>query len=357
MEDLGNCKTTPMEIEISEIRLDLEHTRIMGKQDFSRMLSSIERFGQLSPVTVVSDKGSGGWILTDGYLRIRAMKRLGTAQVQAVVYGGGLREAIVQRLLGSQGRKCNPVEQGTMVKELLLVHSMGKPEVAEMLGKTQSWISRRLSLVETLPEEILREVLRGSLCPWVASRILVPMARAIPEHAKSLSRYLAKNQETHSSREMAEFWKHYQKSTIPVRENMVRMPLEFFRTLRLQKEEKEAGELKKGIEGRWIQDAVIAGKMLLRLGDTAPAMMGSTGFEKTKAMEKVRQVWGRLRNHFRELESFMKGVNDGKGKSGVEGNNQESIQKRCSGSPDLQSSQGGQKHSAKSCEAGRAGNP
>ena len=62
------------EIEIAELHLRYAHTRIEWPQRVLALASSIERFGQILPVIVLRD-GVNSFVLIDGYLRVKAMKR------------------------------------------------------------------------------------------------------------------------------------------------------------------------------------------------------------------------------------------------------------------------------------------
>ena len=64
------------EIEIAQLHLRYAHTRIEWPQKVLALASSIERFGQILPVIVLRD-GANSFILIDGYLRVKAVKRSG----------------------------------------------------------------------------------------------------------------------------------------------------------------------------------------------------------------------------------------------------------------------------------------
>ncbi|PXF52474.1 MAG: hypothetical protein C4B58_16645 [Deltaproteobacteria bacterium] len=66
-----------------------------------------------------------------------------------------------------------------------------------MLECNQSWVARRLVLIDVLSDEILDLVRKGHISSWAAARILAPMARAIPDHAHILAERLAKDPQTH----------------------------------------------------------------------------------------------------------------------------------------------------------------
>jgi len=95
----------------------------------------------------------------------------------------------------------------------------------------------------------MEAVTKGKVSVWSAQRILVPIARAIPSHANSLLKYLTHH--THSTRELSDFFAHYQKSNKTARENMVMHPELFFKAQQSLRADQKAKRLKEGPEGQW----------------------------------------------------------------------------------------------------------
>ncbi|PRP96142.1 hypothetical protein [Enhygromyxa salina] len=55
---------------------------------------------------------------------------------------------------------------------------VAKAELGRRLDRAPSWVSRRLALVEALPEAAQESVRVGKVSVQVATKILVPLARA-----------------------------------------------------------------------------------------------------------------------------------------------------------------------------------
>ncbi len=94
-----------------------------------------------------------------------------------------LTEALIMLFKNHSLRSPGVFEEALLLHELHTQHSLSQQALATRVGRDQSWISRRLSLVEYLPESILESLSKGSLSLWTGVRILAPMARAIPKHA------------------------------------------------------------------------------------------------------------------------------------------------------------------------------
>ena len=255
------------EIEIAHLDLRYAHTRIHNPGIISSLANSIEHSGQLNPVITLKQSDSV-FVLLDGYLRIAALKRCGRDTALAHVWHLKETEALIMVIVNNLGRRWKPLEQACLIRELQDRHKLPQVKIASMLGRNRSWVSRRISLVSSLPEEILELVLSGHIFTWAATRVLAPLARANKEHARILTENMAK--EHISTRDLATFFRHYQKANRTQREKMVKHPALFIKALHCAEEENQATSLKEGPEGRWINDLRLAGHMLRRLIKQVP---------------------------------------------------------------------------------------
>ncbi len=203
-------KTNQREIEISHIELRYKHIRIRDVRAELKMCESLERHEQILPVLVVPSVHPK-YILIDGYLRIAALKRCGSDTVWAKIFEGSHQEALIYILAGKNQRNWDIFEEACLIRELAVSHKLSQVKISKMPGRDQSWVSRRLSFLETLSDKIISRVQSGSISSWAAQRVLVPMARANSGHAETLADHLAK--EKIGTRDVALFFKHYKKST------------------------------------------------------------------------------------------------------------------------------------------------
>ena len=107
-------------------------------------------------------------------------------------------EALVQVLMKTQERQWDALEQAYMIKELQERHHLSQDRIAALMGKDKSWVSRRVSLLHVLPDEILQMVRTGHVSIWAATRVLAPLARANPDHAKDTDRIPLEGADLHS---------------------------------------------------------------------------------------------------------------------------------------------------------------
>jgi len=299
------------DIELTHIDLRYSHTRIHRPGIISSLAGFIERCGQLSPVITLKQGGST-FILLDGYLRIAALKLCGKDTVLAQVWRNLKEpEALIMVIAKNQERRWELVEQACLIRELQDRHKLSLEKIASMLGRDKSWVSRRISLVSSLPEQILKWVLSGHVSTWAATRVLVPLARANKEHATALARDLIK--EHISTRDLATFFQHYQKANRNKRDLMVKHPAMFIKALHCKEEEIQADFLKQGPEGKWIKDLKMTGHILRRLIKQASTVIyqGQNRLDRRTLLTAFEDVKKRMLSLEKEIMRFSNEDNTG----------------------------------------------
>jgi ParB/RepB/Spo0J family partition protein len=227
-----------------------------------RLVTSIEAHGQLMPVVVVP-LSTNQWVLMDGYLRLKALRRLGKDTVNVEVWACDQALALLALLTGHQSRAWEAIEEALLLQELHTQHGLTQGCIAGKMGRDKSWVSRRLSLLEQMSESIQQAMMTGKLSLWVATRLIVPLARANTSHAECLLKYLLKH--PLSTRELQFFYDHYQQSNHSQRSNMVSDPDLFFKAQRSRALEKQAKELQAGPTGKWQSQLQLVRRVLAPL--------------------------------------------------------------------------------------------
>lgn len=279
------------EIEIARLELRYAHTRIHRPERVFALASSLERFGQIIPVIALRE-GRDSFVLIDGYLRVKALGRCRRDTVVAEIWECKEEEALVEVLARAHSRKWDLLEEAALLRELHDQCHLSQGRIASMLGRKQGWVSGRLALYHALSEDLLELIRKGAISTWAATRVIAPIARAIPEHGKALSESLSKAYL--STRELALFLRHYQKANRKQRENMVLQPLLFLKALHAREEAAEAKVLKEGLEGKWLREWRLIAHLLRGLLKEVPTLFCSgqsqldrrillTAFEESQA--------------------------------------------------------------------------
>lgn len=272
------CPASVAELEISLFDLRYAHTRVADGAAVRSLVESIERFGQLSPVVVVPEPDEAsrpcGYVLLDGYRRVNALQRLRRDTAWAEVWQADELDALVYLFVRCRDRRFEPVEEAQLLRDLKARFGLSTEELAGRLARDPSWVSRRLALLDHLPDEALAALCAGSLSAWAAGRVLAPLARANQEHARALVASLSR--EPLSTRELALWWSHYPQATRRVRDEMVGHPAAFVRALRAQSQALSDARLAEGPEGPFLRDLRSVAACLRRLVAAAPGVLAAS---------------------------------------------------------------------------------
>jgi ParB family transcriptional regulator, chromosome partitioning protein len=88
----------------------------------------------------------------DGYKRVRALRRLGRDTVTAGCWPGEEAEALIATRLMQTAEPETALEQSWLLAELHERFGLSLEELARRFSHSVSWVSRRLALVQELPE-------------------------------------------------------------------------------------------------------------------------------------------------------------------------------------------------------------
>ena len=259
----------PVEIELRTLDLRYAHTRIANRRTQDSMTRSIERYGQLNPVVVVAEHERP--VLVDGYLRVGSLGTLGRDTVIADISEIDECRALLQVLGSTRQRQWKAVEQAWIIREIKERFDAPLRRIARDIGHDVSWVSRRLALIDDLPEDLLGAVLGGHVSAWAAGRVLVPLARANKEHAEKLTEHLADN--PLSTRDLSKFFEHYQRSDKRTRNRMIADPGLFVKAHERTKQDRQSKQLYHGPEGAWVEDLNIVKNVLRRVLKRLPTVI------------------------------------------------------------------------------------
>jgi ParB-like chromosome segregation protein Spo0J len=188
-----------IELDLHRLELRFADSRLVEPRALARLAESIEQCGQIVPCVVVAapesqDGEAGGaqaLVLIDGYRRVGALRRLGRDTVAIEQWSCDLATALPRLLARARDRAFASIEEALLLRALVDEHGLSLHEVARRSGRDVSWVSRRLQLLSGLPDAALAAVRGGRLSSWAANRVIVPLARANPEHAERLLEMLA----------------------------------------------------------------------------------------------------------------------------------------------------------------------
>lgn len=214
------------ELELRVLALDYARLRARDAKAEALLGALLEHEGQRHPVLVVR-RDDGVHVVIDGYRRVRALGKLGRDAVIVLVLGTSETDALAYCHRLATGQRRSALEEGWLVRELCEGAGRTEAQAGAALGRSVSWVSRRLGLARALPESVERAVAKGVIAPHGAMRSLVPLARANKAHVEKMVAALASSRPT--TRELATLWAAYRRGDGEQRQRIVEAPILFLR--------------------------------------------------------------------------------------------------------------------------------
>ncbi len=148
-----------MQPEFHQLDRRLEHLRARQPQRERRLMASLAESGQQTPIVVVlaSDQ-QDRYLVIDGHKRVAVLQQLGRDTIEATVWAMSEAEALLLYRTLRSGPQESALEQGWLLSEMEQRFGYSLQELARRFDRSVSWVSRRLALVESLPESIQQQV-------------------------------------------------------------------------------------------------------------------------------------------------------------------------------------------------------
>jgi ParB/RepB/Spo0J family partition protein len=223
-----------MQLEFHQLDRRWEHLRVRHPARQRRLLASLAESGQQTPIVVVAADGQADrYVVIDGYKRLAAMERLGRDTVEAVVWPMSEAAAVLLECSLRLSEHETALEVGWLVEEMEQRFGYSLEELARRFDRSVTWVSRRLALVELLPETIQQQVREGKIAAQVAMKFLVPVARQSLEDCQRMAAIFA---EHHcDSREAGQLYAVWRRGSAAIRKRILDDPALFFKTQRQAK--------------------------------------------------------------------------------------------------------------------------
>jgi len=220
-----------MQLEFHQLDLRWEHLRVREPHRQRRLLASLADSGQQTPiVVVVSTDNPQRYLVIDGYKRIAALQQLGRDTIGAAVWPMSEAEALLLDRTLRLSQQETALEQGWLLAEMEQRYGYSLDELARRFDRSVSWVSRRLALVELLPESIQQQVREGKIAPQLAMKYLVPAARIDVDDCVPLAAAFAAERCT--TREAGQLYTAWRDGSRQVRERILAAPELFLKTQR-----------------------------------------------------------------------------------------------------------------------------
>lgn len=244
-----------MEVELHQLEKKHAGLRIADAQRIARLVASLYTHGQQQPVLVVRgghEDGVERYVLIDGYARVAALSELKRDSVEATVLDLGEAQALVLAFQLERNRVRSAIEEAWLLRELVEAHAIAQRNLAALLGRSTSWVSRRLALIAVLPELAEEAVRAGRLPAQAAMKYLVPLARANAAQCEQLVSNLGRQRV--SVRQMARLYVGWRAGNAEQRQAIVERPALYLEIEEKQDEPAPAADSGAEREQRLVRD-------------------------------------------------------------------------------------------------------
>jgi ParB family transcriptional regulator, chromosome partitioning protein len=220
-----------MQLEFHQLDRRWEHGRAHRPDQLRRLLASLADYGQQIPIVVVGVAGQPDrYLVIDGYQRIQALEQLGRDTVEAVVWPSSELEAVLLEHAMRMSRRMTALEEGCLLQELERRFGYGVEDLARRFDRSPSWVSRRLAMLELLPEEVQQRVRTGEITAHLAVKFLAPMAKLSREDCQRMAEIFARRKG--STREAGQLYDAWRDGSAAMRQRILREPELFLKAQR-----------------------------------------------------------------------------------------------------------------------------
>jgi ParB/RepB/Spo0J family partition protein len=155
---------------VASLGTALERVRCRRPALVERMMGSLSTHGQLAPLVAVEREGR--LEVLDGFKRLAAAKGMGwSALLVSATERDEASQWATMLALNRGFPSMTELEEALVLREIVQT-GLTQVQIAELVQRHRSWVSRRIGLLERLHSELIEGMKLGLLSPGVARRLL-----------------------------------------------------------------------------------------------------------------------------------------------------------------------------------------
>jgi ParB-like chromosome segregation protein Spo0J len=152
-----------------QLDLRLSCFRPVRAEEVEKMMSSLSKHGQLTPITAVAD--GERLVLIDGFKRQRSAQQLGMQTIAVSAIRACTSEAKALVYLLNRRAGFSVITEAMLIRDLIDIEGLNQVEVATLLERHKSWVSRRLAMIRALTPEVADDIKLNLLPAGVGSSL------------------------------------------------------------------------------------------------------------------------------------------------------------------------------------------
>jgi len=181
------------DVAVEELDLRFEALRLHVPAQVARLRASVRKDGIRQPVLAATAVEPGRKVLVDGFKRVRVAVELQINHLAVSLLPLDAPGALALMLRSNAAHQgMSALEEGWIAYTMCREYGLTQAGAGALLGHEQSWVCRRLRLVEQLDDQLKEDLRLGLLPPAVAQELVrlptiqqEPTVRVIREHGLS----------------------------------------------------------------------------------------------------------------------------------------------------------------------------
>lgn len=194
-------------IELSLLDLRYEKLRLKNVWQEQKLFDSIFHSGIREPIVC----SGPGYVVLDGFKRIRILKKLKVYEVPVVMYGEDEASGIMRFLKIGLDKSITTLEQAIFIDELHRIYNLSVTDIAGRLEVSKGWVSVRLGIVEQMSQVAMEKIFSGQFPMRSYMYTMKPFTRVnTPERQKEIDWFIERTSGAGlSTREIDALANHY----------------------------------------------------------------------------------------------------------------------------------------------------
>lgn len=297
------------DINLADLDESYGRLRVADRRREAQLMASLAEQGQQDAIIVVVG-ADGRYVVIDGHKRVRALRRLRRDTVKAVVWEAAAKEALAAAYRATNRQGYNAIEDGWLVYELHRVGGWDLSKTAAALGRSKSWASRRLGLVEGLPECLAEAITAGRVGAHAAANHLVALPRGNSAEGRQLVERVCALELT--ERQIQALCGHYRAASTATKRKIAEDPERFLKALEAARKGPQDPSLS-AMENRVLKHLELIGNVALGLTRNLPEVLGYDAGASAGAV--LWPAWDKTAKRLALLEEAAEGLRAAQGKN------------------------------------------
>jgi ParB family chromosome partitioning protein len=159
-------------INISSISNNKHLGVSIQEQDIDRCIKTMRNYGLITPI-VVGKIGGECEIILSGQCEVNALREMKVTETDAIMIDcvDNSEANKISLLISSLRQQPSAVAEGLLISDMVTSKNFKQKDIAHLIGKSESWVAKRISLVQKLSKPVIDMVINKHLCSRTAEEI------------------------------------------------------------------------------------------------------------------------------------------------------------------------------------------